>query len=93
MKVKQKKNFTNPGKKAIYAVKTGLGHSKSTGNPDVSPFVGADARVTPDTPNASGTRHSQATREQGASPHRVRKEAGFGLVNHGGTITSNASKE
>jgi hypothetical protein len=93
MRVKQKKNFTNPGKKEAYAVKTGLGHSTSTGNPDVSPFEGKDARVSPDSPNASGTRHSQATRAQWASPHRVRKEAGFGVLNHGGTVTCNASKE
>jgi hypothetical protein len=91
-KVPSKENHTNPGKADSYRGKQ-LGHSVSTGNPDVSPFVGADARVSPDTPNPSGTRHSQAPREQGASPHRVRVEAGFGTLNHGGTHTKNLTKE
>jgi hypothetical protein len=86
----QAKNKTNPGKAELYdATKTGLGHSKSEGNPDVRQFEGSDARVTPDTPNESGTRHSQATHVEGATPQRVRVEAGFGKLNHGGTHTKN----
>jgi hypothetical protein len=34
----------------------------------------------------SGTRHSQTPRAQGASPHRVREQAGFGKINHGGSF-------
>ena len=91
MKVVEKVNHTN-NKKAEYHGQQ-LGHSKSEGNSKVNPFEGKDARVAPDDPTGTGTRHSQATREQGASPHRVRVEAGFGVLNHGGTHTKNATKE
>jgi hypothetical protein len=91
MKVTAKKNHTNPGKKEAYQKQ--LGHSVSEGNADINQFQGQDVRVTPDTPTGTGTRHSQAPRAQGASPHRVREQAGFGKVNHGGTHTKNATKE
>jgi hypothetical protein len=88
---KEKVNHTNPGKKETYLGKQ-LGASRSEGNLDVNVFQGEDARVTPDTPNESGTRHSQAPRPQGASPHRVRVHPGTS-VNHGGSHTKNATKE
>jgi hypothetical protein len=92
MKVVTKKNHTNAGKKEIYiAAQTGLGHSKSTGNPDVPPFEGKDARVTPDTPTGTGTRHSAPIRVQGARPNRVRVHPGM-AVNHGGSHTKNAGE-
>jgi hypothetical protein len=90
MKVAMKKNRTNNKRAEYHGVQ--LGHSKSTGNPNVSPFQGKDARVMPDSPNPSGTRHSQADRAQGASPHRVRLHPGT-AVNHGGSHVKNATKE
>jgi hypothetical protein len=91
MKTAVKVNHTNPGKKEAY-LGTKLGGSKGSDNADPKRFEGSDARVTPDTPNESGTRYSQATRAQGASPHRVREQAGFGKINHGGSHTKNATK-
>jgi hypothetical protein len=86
----QAKNRTN-NKREQYQGKQ-LGHSVSTGNPDVNVFEGKDARVAPDTPTGTGTRHSQAPRAQGASPHRVRVHPANSF-NHGGSHTKNATKE
>jgi hypothetical protein len=92
MKVKQKRNFTNPGKAETYlAAKTGLGHSKSTGNPDVKVFQGLDARISPDTPTSSGTRHSQPPRAQGASPLRVRFTEPRVITAHGTSRLANVT--
>jgi hypothetical protein len=91
MKVVEKKNHTNT-KKSEYLGQQ-LGHSKSEGNSKANPFEGKDARVAPDDPTGTGTRHSQASRQQGASPHRVRVKARYEVVSHGGTHTKNATKE
>jgi hypothetical protein len=87
MKVTAKKNHTNPGKKEAYQKQ--LGHSVSEGNADINQFRGEDVRVTPDTPTGTGTRHSNAGRATGATPLRVREQALYGKLNHGGTHTRN----
>ena len=92
-KVKNEKvNHTNPGKADAYRGAK-LGASKGSDNADINQFQGEDVRVTPDTPTGTGTRHSNAGRATGATSLRVREQAGFGAVNHGGTHTKNATKE
>ena len=92
MKAEQKVNHTNPGKKEAYHGAK-LGASKGSDNADINQFVGKDVRTTPDTETGTGTRHSNAGRATGATPLRVREQAGFGKLNHGGTHTKNATKE
>jgi hypothetical protein len=92
-KVKNEKvNRTNPGKADAYRGAK-LGTSKGSDNADINQFQGEDVRVTPDTETGTGTRHSNAGRATGATPLRVRVQAGYGALNHGGTHTKNATKE